>query len=319
MQDPDGDASKGYDNTKITTDFIKSSGADYNCTNHDGACIVNYLMTKIGTGQSVKDGGLCRAVLDKCQYYTYDQNGKVATYKPYNDVVVSYIQRAMVNIKAAQAKIISNYASTCMANVEDCYNQQNTQITSWSTAASVDSIYRVMTGACYNVALTCGYAVFAHDESMSETSSELDLIHGISEMFYQSLLCPENSIFSNTKKINADNPSSYVNDRCVCKENYYVYGAACVSSCPVGYMGSNGVCVIATEEESTDNTNETDTNTGGNSTGSGESGTGSSGSDSGSGSSGSGSSGSGLDFNENPYSGGNSTNIYEEPGNDVRP
>ena len=298
MQDPDGNMTKGYDNTKITTDFIKSSSADYTCTNHDGACIVNYLMTKIGTGQSVKDGGLCRAVLDKCQYYTYDQNGKVATYKPYNDVVVSYIQRAMVNIKAAQAKIISDYASTCMANVEDCYNQQNTQITSWSTAASVDSIYRVMTGACYNVALTCGYAVFAHDESMADVSREVDLIYGISEMFYQSLLCPENSMFSNVKKIDAENPNSYVNDRCICKENYYIYGAACVSSCPVGYVGNNGVCVIASENENNTDSDEPGSHAGENNTGS---------------------SGSGLNVTETPVNtGGGSSSTTECDSNTSR-
>ena len=75
---------------------------------------------------------------------------------PYNEVVVNYIQRALVNIKAAQTQIISDYASTCMADISDCYNQQMTQISSLSTTANVNSIYSVMTGACYNVALTCG-------------------------------------------------------------------------------------------------------------------------------------------------------------------
>ena len=74
----------------------------------------------------------------------------------------------MVNIKASQAKIISDYASSCMNDVQDCFNEQNSQITSWSTSASVDNVYRVMKGACYNVALTCGYAVFAYDVKMGE-------------------------------------------------------------------------------------------------------------------------------------------------------
>ena len=93
-----------YDNTKITTDFIKSAVSDKKCTKTDGSCIVNYLMTKVGTGQSFKEGGLCRPVLDKCQYYTYETNGKNSTYLPYNEVVVNYIQRALVNIKAAQTR-----------------------------------------------------------------------------------------------------------------------------------------------------------------------------------------------------------------------
>ena len=73
MADPDDvrNPNKGYNNSKIDADFIKSSLNDTKCSKHDGACIVNYLMTKIGTGATVKDGGLCRAVLDKCQSHTY--------------------------------------------------------------------------------------------------------------------------------------------------------------------------------------------------------------------------------------------------------
>ena len=271
----------GYNNVNITTEFIKNSSNDTVCANHDGGCIVNYLMQKIGTGQSVKDGGLCRPVLDKCQYYTYDKNGKKSVYKPYNDIVVNYVKRAMVNIKAAQSRIISNYASTCMAEVEDCYNQQNTQITSWTTSASVDNIYRVMTGACYNVALTCGYAVFAYDQQMAERlqqetidylsslgisntdaydlnnltyaqKQELErrqapiLISGVSELFYQSFLCPDHSTYS----IDYDDSGTanrikggWVNTKCRCDEGYTVWGGTCLLSCNDNeYRNSSGVC-----------------------------------------------------------------------------
>ena len=256
------DIMQDYNNAIINGDFIKysksCSGVNLTSVSKDGSCIVNYLMQKIGTGQSVKNGGLCRAVLDKCQYYTYETNGKRSVYKPYNDVVISYIQRAMVNIKAAQSKIISDYASTCMSEVEKCYNQQTTQITSWSTSASVDNIYRVMTGACYNVALTCGYAVFAYDKEMGKTldglSEEQDkkntLIRGISEMFYQSLLCPENSEFVDILQSEADEQeaSKYVNARCKCKDDYYLYGSSCVLSCPAGMFVDNQKCVISCKD-----------------------------------------------------------------------
>ena len=95
--------------SKINSEFIKSSINDTTCENRDGACIVGYLMSKIGTGPTVKEGGLCRAVLDKCQQVSYNSGNKKSTYNPYNDVIVNYIQRAMVNIKAAQSKIISEY------------------------------------------------------------------------------------------------------------------------------------------------------------------------------------------------------------------
>lgn len=241
-----------YNNTNINAEFIKSSISDTTCSNHDGGCIVGYLMKKIGTGQTVKDGGLCRAVLDKCQDFTYSKYGKNLNYDPYNEVVVHYIQRAMVNIKAAQSRIISDYASTCMAEVEECYNQQNTQITSWSSSANVDNIYRVMTGACYNVALTCGYAVFAYDTEMAEETAALSteperknaLIRGISQMFYESLLCPDNSTFSTVLKNDATDSDKYVNNRCKCNEGYYNTGTACMASCPNGMYAHNRRCVL---------------------------------------------------------------------------
>ena len=267
------DASQGYSNSKITKDFIQNSIGDTECGNNDGACIVNYLMTKIGTGQSVKDGGLCRAVLDKCQDFTYTQNGNTSTYNPYNEVVVTYIQRAMVNIKAAQQRIISDYASTCINEIASCYNQQMTQINSYSSTATIDNIYSILTGTCYNVALTCGYAVFAYDiemgrkvaeiakeegvedyDSMSddrevkrikteyERRKELELIKGISQLFYQSMLCPDNSYYTDIARADALNPNNYVNDKCVCGTGYSVYNDSCVSTCPSGYYSSSAMC-----------------------------------------------------------------------------
>lgn len=260
-----------YNNSGINTEFIKSSSNDTTCEKHDGACIVNYLMTKIGTGATVKEGGLCRAVLDKCQIYTYNQTTKTPTYNPYNDVVVNYIQRAMVNIKAAQSRIIANYASNCMNDIADCYNQQNSQITSWSSYANVDNVYSVMKGACYNVALTCGYAVFAYDSEMAKKLSKITcekygcegnkqtgkcetqqcdalvesgrqsaLIDGVSEIFNQSLLCPDNSDFVGKE--------GNVNTMCSCRSGYLVYKPtnSCVSSCPSSYYVSsdNTECVL---------------------------------------------------------------------------
>jgi hypothetical protein len=205
-------------------------------------------MKKIGTGAAVKDGGLCRAVLDKCQYYTYENNAKNPVYKPYNDIVVGYVQRAMVNIKAAQSKIISDYAANCMNEVKACYDQQNTQITSWSSSASVDNVYKVLTGACYNVALTCGHAVFAYDAEMdakieslsSESDKQMALIDGISQIFYQDMMCPDNSEYTNGSATGA-----YVNDRCVCKKGYYLENGKCVTSCSTGKFIVNDECIAS--------------------------------------------------------------------------
>jgi len=254
---------QNYNNTSINGDFIKNSLNDTTCSRGDGACIVNYLMKKIGTGRTIKDGGLCRAVLDRCQLYTYYESGKTSVYNPYNDVVINYIQRALVNIKASQSKIISDYASSCLMDVSDCYNDQLTQINTLTTSASVSSIYSVMTGACYNVSLTCGYAVFAYDADVATelqnistsgaSASEIDmrqknlLIQRLSELFYQNLLCPNNSTFQEGDEIQNVSPNrtvgGFVNNHCKCDAGYTVWGGACVVSCPSNqYRNNLGVC-----------------------------------------------------------------------------
>ena len=203
---------------------------------------------------------MCRAVLDKCQAYTYDDRGN---YLPYNDVVVNYIQRAMVNVQAEQRQIISDYASNCMLDVANCYNQQVTQVNAWSSSASVNSIYNVMRGACRNVALTCAYAVFDNDATScpeqtngDRTDAQNDTcINSISEMFYQSLLCPDNSTYQVTAGTAGEN--GYVNEHCKCNSGYEQFGTQCLTECPdnstrntygsctcnSGYTMQNGVCV----------------------------------------------------------------------------
>ena len=268
------DFMSGFNNANINAEMLSTATSatinDVTCKeNNDGTCIVKYLLNKIGTGATVKDGGLCRAVLDKCQQYTYNLSGD--KYNPYNDVVVNYVQRAMVNIKSAQHQIISDYASTCMTDVAACYNQQVTQVNSWSSVASVASIRGVMTGACRNVALTCAYAVFANMctvgvqnatnwvlQSTTDSTQTTDgtpctpcntenpsaCINGISEIFYQSLLCPENSTYS----VDSGSPSNrmvggYVNAQCKCNEGYTAFGGACLMSCANDeYRNEYGTC-----------------------------------------------------------------------------
>ena len=246
------DFMESYNNANITSDFLKNSytmsinedscsaaikQGDDDATGNNGACVVSYLLKKIGTKQEVTDEGLCRAVLDKCQAYTYDDNGN---YQPYNDIVTNYIQRAMVNIKAQQQQIISDYASNCMLDIATCYNQQVTQVNAWSSSASINGIYNVMRGACRNVALTCAYAVF--DKDTTSCDDDETCINSISEMFYQSLLCPDNSTYQEDPGVAGTD--GYVNERCKCLSGYKVSGTQCVAiSCPENaQVNSSGVC-----------------------------------------------------------------------------
>ena len=261
---------KNYNNAAINDDFLKNAYQNQNISENDckatassdsepqmggndGSCVAKYLLQKIGAKSKVTDEGLCRAVLDKCQRYTYNSND---VYEPYNDVVVNYVQRAMVNIKAAQQNIISDYASSCMVDVAECYNKQVTQVNAWSSSANVSSVYNVMRGACRNVALTCAYAVF--DGSNGACGTENECINSISEMFYQSLLCPDNSTYQSRAVeewgANSDNPK-YVNSNCKCNPGYEPFGGQCLAECNVSgneIRNSYGTCVCETGYTRTD-------------------------------------------------------------------
>ena len=203
-----------YNNANI--DFSAASNtqiSDAACGT-DGGCVVKYLLDKIGTGQKVSDGGLCRPVLDKCRTYTYDDKAK---YKPYNEVVQNFIQRAMVNIKAGQYRIVSDYASTCLNDLADCYNQQVTQLNSWTTSANQTDVYNVVRGACRNVALTCAYAVFANDSESCPTSgegAETTCLRNISIMFDPTVSCPANSYYVGNSQ------GEVGNYQCICNDGY---------------------------------------------------------------------------------------------------
>ncbi len=247
----------GYNNADIDSDFLSESAnisIDKNTCKasdtNEGQCNVKYLMQKIGMGATVNDGGLCRAVLDKCQRYTYN-NGN---YNPYNDIVVNYVQRAMVNIKAAQYQIISDYASTCLTDLSKCYNTQVSQAKSWTSSATTDSIYNVMRGACRNVALTCAYAVFSKDDSSCPSNEPETCINSISAVFYQSLLCPANSTFDTATDggipkdgatTMANGEKAYVSKRCYCNTGYTSYQGEC-KICSDGQEFKDGKCVTKT-------------------------------------------------------------------------
>lgn len=239
-----------YNNADVTMSFLSGANntqiSNDNCATdaNDGKCVVKYLLNKIGTGNKATDGGLCRPVLDKCRAYTYD-NGK---YQPYNDIVRNYIQRAMVNIKSAQYKIVSDYASTCLNDIASCYNQQVSQVTSWAATASASSVYNIMRGACRNVALTCGYAVFSADQTPTgcPDDDQPQCIENISEIFYQSLLCPDNSsyVYPGSTSISSNNtPGGWVNKLCRCQVGFVTFNGACLPECTNGGIyTSTGVC-----------------------------------------------------------------------------
>lgn len=105
--------------------------------------MVDYLQQKIGyTDADGKSFGMCMSVLNKCQDYTY--TGTNGAYDGKNDVIQSYLERTLIQIKSAQDEVLSNYAENCITDVSSCLSTNN--YSSNPTAA---------TNACSAVLKTC--------------------------------------------------------------------------------------------------------------------------------------------------------------------
>ena len=102
-----------------------------------------FLQYKIGYNTGGKNYGMCMSVLNKCQDYTYDKNGN---YNPSNQVVSQYLYRTMVQIKAAQDEILSEYAENCISDVTSCLSSNNYD--------SANNKY-VPVNACKSLITTC--------------------------------------------------------------------------------------------------------------------------------------------------------------------
>lgn len=115
----------------ITTDMVMSK----------------YLANKIGYNLDGKNHGMCMSVLNKCQDYTYDDDGE---YNPANEVVKEYLRRTMIQIKAAQDEIIADHAESCIAEVSSCITQNGYDETKTSGTAN-----NVAVNACRAEIMTC--------------------------------------------------------------------------------------------------------------------------------------------------------------------
>ena len=84
-----------------------------------------YLLSKIGYIEDGRSYGMCTSILTKCQAYTFSGKNKDASYIYNNLVVREYLTRTLTQIKSAQDEIISDYASSCIVDVETCLGKNN--------------------------------------------------------------------------------------------------------------------------------------------------------------------------------------------------
>ena len=120
-----------YDNGGTTTNAWYGDGSLGNYINATvknvqstmtSSTMSEYLLAKIGYISDGRSYGMCSSVLNKCQMYTFDKNGK---YQHDNMVVKEYLARTMTQIKAAQDEILADYAGNCMIDVETCLGKNN--------------------------------------------------------------------------------------------------------------------------------------------------------------------------------------------------
>jgi hypothetical protein len=284
------DYMRNYDNSQLDSYDWSVTTVPQSCEG-DGKCIIAYLLGKIGKsdGGGKVLSGFCRPVLDKCRQYTYNSSGR---YVENNTIVKSYIERVMTQIRGAQSSIISEYAGTCIHDVSACYNSQLTQVNSYSGGMNLSptTLKPILMGACRNVALSCAYAVFSGDEvncPKTMPNSANTCIDKLSEMFYQAMLCPANSTWTqfqcavanpnpipdaptvsadlnscprqngasgSTAPVNgstATDITGYVNSNCICHPGYVVSSGQCVLE--ANYCPANSIWT-----ESTGNVNTAD-------------------------------------------------------------
>ncbi|MCL2369118.1 MAG: hypothetical protein FWC83_00390, partial [Alphaproteobacteria bacterium] len=198
--------------------------------------VIRYLLGRIGTGQEAISG-LCRGVMNRCRAVTHDRDGR---FNPENDVIRLYIQRAMVGIRAGQERIIADFASTCLQDLATCYTAQMAQVNLWASGASAQSIHNIMRGACRNVALTCGFAVFPQPELRGQGGWNADrFIDEISEVFAQSMLCTMDNATLTMSGFEAGHLNNglergWANNMCRCNAGFAPVNGQCVPwvDCP---------------------------------------------------------------------------------------
>ncbi len=142
----DGDTEvNAWNNDGSLAEYINATVKKNTKPSDTSSIMSEYLMAKIGYIDGNRNYGMCSAVLNKCQMYTFDDNG---AYQHDNMVVKEYLARTMTQIKAAQDEILADYAGNCMVDIETCLGKNNygTNNGTYSNAAI---------NACRSQIITC--------------------------------------------------------------------------------------------------------------------------------------------------------------------
>lgn len=138
--------------------FIESTIAT-NIGDIDGSTdnISKYLQSKIGyyNKSENKNYGNCMSVLNQCQDYTYSgTNNSDREYIVNNTVINDYLQRTLINVKATQDTILSDYAEQCVKDVSSCLTANNYDPDA-NRGTTMSTKNKIATKACNSQIITC--------------------------------------------------------------------------------------------------------------------------------------------------------------------
>ena len=130
-------------------EYVKASVVDGAAESLDATNMAKYLMQKIGyhDNSTGKNYGMCISVLNKCQDYTYKDNG----YDPANSIIKEYMMRTLVQIKSAQDEILAEHAESCISDVSSCLSSNNFNIADKSRANIAINACRAQIKTCMSV------------------------------------------------------------------------------------------------------------------------------------------------------------------------
>ncbi|MBD5400229.1 hypothetical protein HDR61_00560 [bacterium] len=119
--------------------------------------MIEYLQAKIGYVKDGKNFGMCSSVLNKCQDLTYTTgSGANKSFTYGNSVIKEYLQRTLVQIKAKQDQVLSDYADSCISDVASCLSQNNYNFSgSYYNTSNSNTPSDVAIKACNAVITTC--------------------------------------------------------------------------------------------------------------------------------------------------------------------
>ncbi|MCL2758265.1 MAG: hypothetical protein FWE64_02995 [Alphaproteobacteria bacterium] len=125
-----------------------------------------FLLNRIGVvDQHGRAHGMCASVFNRCQNVTRTDRG---IYNTRNLVVMEYLSRTFMNIKAQQDLVLSSFAETCSQDVRMCLSRNN--VTGFGD--TTNTLRMTTRDACRSLATTCHSVVANLTNQTTQSDNE---------------------------------------------------------------------------------------------------------------------------------------------------